>query len=77
MTSAAVYLHSTGMMPSMWSNAPRPHGRVDESVTPGNLGYPPASPVTRPAETNVADDVSHALTQIPASGPVHLVGHFY
>jgi pimeloyl-ACP methyl ester carboxylesterase len=78
MSDVALFVHSTGTGPFMWTRllAALPSGVT--ALTPTNLGYSPATAVPRGQVSTVADEVAHLRAQIPeGTTGVHLGGHSY
>lgn len=78
MSDVALFVHSTGTGPFMWTRllAALPAGVT--AITPTNLGYAPDTAVPRGRLHTVADEVAHLKAQIPAGTTgVHLGGHSY
>lgn len=78
MSELAVFIHSTGMGPSMWSRliAAVPDGPA--ALAPANRGYPPAAPIPRGTPCSVADEVAHLRGLLPPeTTALHLCGHSY
>lgn len=69
-----VFVHSTGLGPFMWKPYIDRLNGLSVSA-PVNLGYAPDERVRPPRVTTLQDDIAHLRRQIPAKGPVHLVGH--
>lgn len=78
MAEIALFVHSTGTGPFMWTRllTPRPEGLTP--LTPSNRGYSLADMVPRGQPLSLADEVAHLRAQIPAdTTALHLVGHSY
>lgn len=78
MTDTAMFLHSTGTGPFMWKRlmASVPQGL--QALAPLNRGYAPDDLWLRGQAFEVAMDVAHIKTQIPAGCTgLHLVAHSY
>lgn len=72
-----VFIHSTGTAPFMWDSVPEEIVPSADRVQPSNLGYPPFEPIPRGTKTSLAQEAAHVLAQLPAEGPLDLVGHSY
>lgn len=78
MAELAVFIHSTGMGPFMWSRliAAVPEG--PPALAPANRGYPPNAPLPTGARSTVADEVAHLRALLPPdTTALHLCGHSY
>lgn len=78
MSDVALFIHSTGLGPFMWSKLQHglPEGVV--ALTPVNRGYSPTDLLARGTPFSLADEVAHLKSQIPpGTTGVHLVGHSY
>ena len=61
----------------MWDSVPREAFAGVEIIAPGNLGYPPNAPLTKPASSTLEQDVRHVASFIPPDSRVHLFSHSY
>lgn len=78
MSELAVFIHSTGVGPFMWTRllAEVPDGPA--TLAPLNRGYPPNSLIPRGTPCTVADEVVHLRALIPpGTTALHLCGHSY
>ena len=78
MAEVALFVHSTGTGPFMWTKllAQRPEGLTP--LTPSNRGYSLADMVPRGQPLTLADEVAHLRAQIPdGTTALHLGGHSY
>lgn len=78
MSDLALFIHSTGMGPFMWTRllADAPAGLA--TLTPTNRGYSPADLLARGTAFSIDDEVQHLKAQIPAGTTgLHLGGHSY
>ena len=78
MSEVALFVHSTGIGPFMWTKllADLPEGV--QPLTPANRGYSLMDMLPRGTPISLADEVAHLKAQIPAGTTgVHLGGHSY
>jgi pimeloyl-ACP methyl ester carboxylesterase len=78
MAEIALFVHSTGTGPFMWTKllAQRPEGLTP--LTPSNRGYSLADMVPRGQPLTLAEEVAHLRAQIPEdTTALHLGGHSY
>ena len=78
MTDVALFIHSTGTGPFMWKRlmASVPDGMT--ALAPVNRGYAPDDLFQRGQPFDIAMDLDHLKTQIPAgTNGLHLVAHSY
>lgn len=75
--TAAVFFHSTGTPPTLWSAVAAAAGiPADRAIHVAHLGYPPAAPFAHGTELVLADELAHAERQLRGEA-FDLVAHSY
>jgi pimeloyl-ACP methyl ester carboxylesterase len=74
----ALFIHSTGLGPFMWSKLAPAVPAPLQALLPANVGYPPDPPLAPGAPFTIDQDLARLEAAIPADArEVHLVGHSY
>jgi pimeloyl-ACP methyl ester carboxylesterase len=78
MSEIALFVHSTGTGPFMWTRLLGELPQGIQVLTPVNRGYAPSDLLPRGTPFALAQEVAHLKAQIPAGTTgVHLAGHSY
>lgn len=78
MTTASLFVHSSGTNPLLWKQVPEAVVAGSLKLAPANLGIPPNPLLPRGTIVTAAMDAAHVLSSIPPDvDRVHLFAHSY